>query len=190
MDGTRGNGDLCLLGWTQNPTFTWPSQIFCKSSPTWGRAVLQVNKASKSTKTQLLFFPHVPGLSLINPIPRKWKAESFSAFGVFQTCSFQVFFPWRFPGAWARSCPASFWWEGHEKCDLPSRNGRIRRTGLDRKGQGSSFPQETTGRGWILEGNFCRAPKSLLSSWQQCQIFHLCPLSTPGKAICRALGFL
>lgn len=54
---------------------------------------LQVNKAFKSTETQLLFLPHVPRLSLINPIPGKWKAVLFSAFGAFQLHSFHYFFP-------------------------------------------------------------------------------------------------
>lgn len=54
---------------------------------------LQVNKAFKSTQIQLLFLPYVPGLSLINPIPGKWKTELFSAFGAFQPRSFHSFFP-------------------------------------------------------------------------------------------------
>lgn len=41
---------------------------------------LQVNKAFKSTVKQPLFLPHVPGLSLINPIPGEWNAVLFSAF--------------------------------------------------------------------------------------------------------------
>lgn len=41
---------------------------------------LQVNKAFKSTVKQPLFLPHIPGLSLINPIPVGWKAGLFFCF--------------------------------------------------------------------------------------------------------------
>lgn len=90
----------------------------------------QVNKAFKSTKIQLLFFPHIPGLSLINPILGKWKTELFPAFGALHPRSSRSFFP---EGSQSQEpglllpLPG-----GKDMKDVTShpRNGHIRRTGL------------------------------------------------------------
>lgn len=127
---------------------------------------LQVNKVFKSTETQPLFLPHVPGLSLINPIPGKWKAVLFSAFRAFQLRSFHYFFP---KPTRARSQVFSCLFRkeegiphGRDIKDVTSPKGWPRQEDRSETGKGSGpfacrKPPAALG-GYVLEGDFCRAP--------------------------------